>query len=122
MFINKDSLTINGISIGQYLTEVKYGYFDTWGNDTGYTLSNKFTGSFKGTIPKFTLYFKPLTQSEITYLTTNLFRVVQSSVTYSDPSGTTKTISVHKGDLELDYTYINQSKPFTFELVGNEAL
>lgn len=122
MFINQDSLIINGISIGQYLISVKYGFFDTWSNDTGYTLSNKFTGTFKGTMPKFTLNFLPLKRSEIIYLTNNLFRVVISTVTYDDPDGTRKTITVHKGDIEFDYNNIDYSKPFTFELVGNEAL
>lgn len=122
MFISKDSLVINGISMGQYLTNVKYGFFDTWSSDTGYTLSNKFTGTFKGTVPKFSLSFRPLKPSEITYLTNNIFRRVIQTVAYDDPDGTRKTVTTHKGDLELDYYHIDMSKPFGFELVGNEAL
>lgn len=123
MFIGKDSLIINGISIGQYLSDdVAYGYFDTWSSDTGYTLSNRFTGTFKGTVPKFTLKFRPLTPSEITYLTNNIFRNPIQTVTYDDVDGTRKTITTHKGDLELNFYYINKSKSFNYELVGNEAL
>ena len=123
MFIGKDSLIINGISMGQYLADnVRYGFFDTWDANAGYTLSNKFTGTFKGTIPKFTLKFRPLTPTEITYLTNNLFRTVTQTVSYDDPNGTRKTIHTHKGDLDLDFYYINKSKAFNFELVGNEAI
>jgi len=122
MFDGENSLTIDGISMGQYLTDVKFGYFDTWSSDTGYTLSNKFTGTFKGTIAKFTLYFRPLTTSEITYLTNNIFRKITHTIVYKDASGSQKTIYAHKGDLELDFYHINKSKAFTYELVGNEAL
>lgn len=123
MFISKDSLIINGISIGQYLADnIDYGFFDTWSSDAGYTLSNKFTGTFKGTMPKFTLKFRPLTPTEITYLTNNIFRNPIQTVTYDDPDGTRKTITTHKGDLQLSFYYINKSKAFTYELVGNEAL
>ena len=30
MFINKDSITINNISMGQYLLQAKYGYNKLW--------------------------------------------------------------------------------------------
>lgn len=123
MFISKDSLTINGISMGDYLIDnVGYGFFDTWSSDAGYTLSNRFVGTFKGTIPKFTLKFKPLTPNQITYLTNNIFRNPIQTVVYDDPDGTRRTITTHKGDLQLDFYYINKSKSFTYELVGNGAL
>lgn len=122
MFISKDSIIVNGISMGQYLTNAKYGFYDTWSSDTGYTLSNKFTGTFKGTIPKIVLNFRPLNPTEITYLTNNIFRKVISTIVYDDPDGTRKTIAVHKGDLELDFYHINMSKAFSFEFVGNEAI
>lgn len=122
MFRGIDSLIINNIKIGNYLTEVEFGYFDTWGNDTGYTLSNKFSGTFKGTIPKFTLKFRPLEPEEIIYLTNNIFRTVIQYVQFNDADGTTKNIETHKGDLQLNYTYIDMSKAFSYELVGNEAL
>ena len=42
MFIDKDSLIINEINIGQYITEVKYGYYKLWANDAGRSLSQEF--------------------------------------------------------------------------------
>ena len=122
MFINENSIIINGISMGQYLISAKYGFFDTWSSDTGYTLSNKFTGTFKGTFPKLTLSFRPLTTTEITYLTTNIFRTVTQTISYDDPDGTRKTIQTHKGDLELDFDNINHSSGFQYAFVSNGAL
>lgn len=122
MFIDKDSIIINGISMGQYLTNAKYGFYDTWGNDTGFSLANSFTGTFKGTVPKLMLSFAPLTPQQITYLTTHIFRTVTQTITYDDPDGTRKTITTHKGDLELEFNGINQSSGFRYDFVGNEAL
>lgn len=41
MFLNKDDLYMDGISMGQYLTQVRYGYNKLWSSDTGRTLSRK---------------------------------------------------------------------------------
>lgn len=43
MFINANSITINGINMGQYLLSAKYEYNKLWGNDTGRNLAGKFT-------------------------------------------------------------------------------
>ena len=124
MFIvDKNSVVINGISIGEYLISIVYGFFDTWSSDAGFnTNSGKFTGTFKGTYPKFTMKFRKLTPAEITYLTNNIFRKVEQTVTYDDPDGTRKTIKTHKGDLQLDFHGIGKSDPFQYELVGNDKL
>lgn len=123
MYISKDSLIINGINMGKYITEATFGFYDTWSEDTGYTLSNKFTGTFKGTFPKITIKFgKSLTSEQITTLTNSIFRTVIQTITYDDPDGTKKTIKTHKGDLTLKYTGINKHQSFNYDFVGNEAL
>ena len=122
MFIDKNSITVNGISLGQYLTKAKYGFFDVWSDDTGYTLSNTFIGTFRGTFPKLTLTFRPLKKNELDYLTTNIFRTTTQTLTYYDPQLGYKTISTHKGDVEYECNKIGQSKEFNFSLVGNGAL
>lgn len=123
MYISKDSLVINGINMGKYITEATFGFYDTWSEDAGYTLSNKFTGTFKGTFPKITIKFgKSLTSEQITTLTNSIFRTVIQTITYDDPDGTKKTIKTHKGDLALKYTGINKHQSFNYDFVGNEAL
>lgn len=123
MFINKDSLVINDISIGKYITSAKYGFYDTWSSDAGFnTLSGKFVGTFKGTYPKITITFGRLKQEDLIMLTNSIFRKSIQTIIYDDPDGTRKTIITHKGDLELTYTGINKNKGFSYSFVGNEAL
>ena len=124
MFINKDSLKINGISIGKYITEATYGFYDTWSSDTGYnTLSGNFVGTFKGTYPKITVKFaKSLSIADLETLTTSIFRTTSQAIVYDDPDGTTKTITTHKGDLALKFTGINKKEAFSYDFVGNNPL
>ena len=39
MYINKDSLIIDGINMGKYITEVEYGYNKLWASDSGRNLA-----------------------------------------------------------------------------------
>ena len=41
MFINKDSIMINNISMGQYLLSAKYEHPKLWGKDTRQKFSRK---------------------------------------------------------------------------------
>ena len=124
MFINKDSLKINGISIGKYITEATYGFYDTWSSDTGYnTLSGNFVGTFKGTYPKITVKFaKSLSIADLETLTTSIFRTISQTIVYDDPDGATKTITTHKGDLALKFTGIKKKEAFSYDFVGNNPL
>ena len=124
MYINKDSLIINGINIGEYILEATYGFYDTWSSDTGFnTLSGKFSGTFKGTYPKITIKFaKSLSIDDLKMLTTKIIRTTTQTITYDDPSGTRKTIKTHKGDLSLHFTGINKKDAFTYDFVGNDKI
>lgn len=123
MIIDKNSLIINGINMGNYITKATFGFYDVWSSNSGYAMSNKFVGTFQGTFPKITVQFAgALSQTDITYLTNNIFRTITQTITYNDPSGTAKTIQTHKGDLALVYNGINWHEPFTYDFVGNEAL
>lgn len=124
MFIDKDSLIINDISMGKYITEATFGFYDTWSSDTGYnTLSGNFTGTFKGTYPKITIRFaKALSINDLKILTNSIFRTSTQTITYDDPDGTRKTITTHKGDLALKFTGINKKDAFSYDFVGNKVL
>ena len=120
MFDVTDSLIINGINMKSYITEASFEYYDTWGEDSGYTLSNVFVGTFKGTIPKFTVKFaKSLTNVQIAFLTNNIFRIPYQTITYKDAGGIFRTVQTHKGDFKLKYSGINKHDAFTMEFVGN---
>ena len=114
---------INDISIGKYLINATYGFYDTWSEDTGFnTLSGKFTGTFKGTYPKITVQFRKLQPEEITLLTNYIFRTTIQTITFDDVDGGRKTITTHKGDLAIKFNGINKSDGFNYDFVGNEPL
>lgn len=41
MFIDKDSVVVNGISMGQYILSAKYEYNKLWASDTGRNMARK---------------------------------------------------------------------------------
>lgn len=98
MFISKDSITINNISMGQYLLSAKYEYNKLWASDTGRNLAGKMTGTLVGIFPKIILTFRKLTQAEMNIIAPILDSATQS-VTYYDPTtNSNKTLTTYTGD------------------------
>lgn len=103
MFIDKNSIKINNVSIGQYLLQAKYEYNKIWGDDTGRNLAGTMSGTLKGIFPKITLTFRKLTKTELEAIVPYLDSATQS-LTYYDPfKKATTTISTYTND----YSYIN---------------
>lgn len=104
MFINKDSIIINNISMGQYLLSANYKYPKLWGSDTGRNLAGKFVGTLIGVFPKIVLTFRKLTKAEMNIIAPILDSGSQS-LTYYDPSlNRNVTLTTYTGDWE----YINK--------------
>ena len=98
MFIDKDSIVVNGITMGQYITEVEYGYTKLWASDSGRNLAGIMTGTLIGIFPKIKLNFRKLTRTELELLAPILDKATQN-VTYYDPVKKSKiTISTYTGD------------------------
>ena len=98
MFIDRDSITINGRSMGQYLLSAKFEYNKLWGSDTGRNLAGKFTGTLVGVFPKIILTFRKLTQAEMNIIAPILDSANQT-LTYYDPStNANKTLTTYTGD------------------------
>lgn len=98
MFIDKNSIKINNVSMGQYLLSAKYEYNKLWGSDTGRNLAGKFTGTLVGIFPKIILTFRKLTKAEMNIIAPILDSASQT-VKYYDPStNSTKTITTYTGD------------------------
>ena len=101
MFINKDSITINGVSMGQYLIEAKYGYNKLWSSDSGRNLAGTQSGTLIGIFPKLILQFAPLSKSDLETIVPILDSSSQS-VTYYDPNKRTNvTMTTYTGDYEI---------------------
>lgn len=110
MFINKNSIVINNVSMGQYLLSAKYSYPKLWANDTGRNLAGKMTGTLVGIFPKITLTFRKLTQAEMNIVAPIIDSATQS-LTYYDPSlNRNVTLSTYTGDWEYTNKQIVSNK------------
>lgn len=98
MFINKNSIIINGINMGQYLLSAKYEYNKLWGEDTGRNLAGKFTGTLVGIFPKIILTFRKLTQAEMNIIAPILDSANQTLTYYDPTTNSNKTLNTYTGD------------------------
>lgn len=101
MFIDKNSIIVNGVSLGQYLTEVKFSYNKLWGEDTGRNLNGDFVGSLIGIFPKLTLQFSRLTKAELEIVVPILDSPRQTTIYYDPNKKTNVTMTTYTGDYEF---------------------
>ena len=98
MFIDKDSLIINGVNMGQYITQAEYQYHKLWDGKTGRNLASEMTGTLIGIFPKIIVTFKPLTKSQLEVIAPILDSVRQT-VSYYDPTKKRQiSIETYTGD------------------------
>ena len=109
MFVNKDSIEINGVSMGQYIVEAKFGYNKLWGEDSGRNLNGDMVATLIGIYPKLTLQFRKLHKSEL-YVLAPIFDSARQTVVYHDP--------IKKNDVTLT-TYTNDWEVINKYIVGN---
>ena len=101
MFIDKDSIMINNVSMGQYLVEAKYGYNKLWSSDSGRNLAGTQSGTLVGIFPKIILHFRKLDKDELEVVVPILDSARQT-VTYYDPNKKTNvTMQTYSGDYEI---------------------
>ena len=120
MFLDKNSVIINGVSMGQYIVEAKFSYPKLWASDSGRNLAGRMTGTFIGIFPKLILQFRPLTKEELNIIAPILDSANQN-VTYYDPSENSNvTITTYTGDWELTNTNLNQNQGFSCSFISVE--
>ena len=101
MFIDKDSLIINGINLGKYMVQATYSYNKLWSSDSGRNLAGEQSGTLVGIFPKIVVQFRKLTRSELEFLTPILDSARQT-VQYYDPNKRTMTtMTTYTGDYEV---------------------
>ena len=101
MFINKDSLIVNGINLGRYIVQATYSYNKLWSNDSGRNLAGVQSGTLIGIFPKIVVQFRKLTQTELETLAPVLDSAKQT-VKYYDPNKKAMTtMTTYTGDYEI---------------------
>ena len=107
MFIDKNSIIINNVNFGQYITNVEYQYNKLWGSDSGRNLAGEQSGTLLGIFPKFVLSFRKLTPTEMELLVP-IFDSAYQNFTYYDPSKKAKiTIQTYTGDYSFENNRVN---------------
>ena len=111
MFVNKNSIIINNVNMGQYIVEAKYGYNKLWSSDSGRNLAGTQSGTLVGIFPKLILQFRKLTKAELEVIIPILDSPYQT-VSYYDPNKKTQTtMTTYTGDYEIvNKTIINNNK------------
>lgn len=120
MFVDKDSIIINDVSMGQYIVEAKFSYPKLWASDSGRNLAGKMTGTFIGIFPKLILQFRPLTKEELNKIAPILDSANQT-VTYYDPNKNKNiTMPTYTGDWELVNKNIRENQGFSCSFISVE--
>lgn len=101
MFINKNSIIIDGVNMGQYITEAKFGYNKLWSSDSGRNLAGTMVATLVGTYPKIVLEFRKLTKSEFEIVAPILDRPFQSTTYYDPNKKQNVTMRTYTGDYEV---------------------
>lgn len=102
MYIDKDSLIVNNVNLGQYILEAKYSYNKLWSSDSGRNLAGTQSGTLIGIFPKITVQFRKLTQAELETLA-SILDSARQTVKYYDPNKKTMTtMTTYTGDYEID--------------------
>ena len=118
MFVNKDSVIINDISMGEYLLQADYEYNKLWASDSGRNLAGEQTGTLIGIFPKLVLQFRKLTKDEVHLLAPILDSARQIVQYYDDNKGAMTTMTTYTGDWKLVNKGIQQNEPFNCSFIS----
>ena len=101
MFLDRNSIVINGVSMGQYITEAKYGYNKLWSSDSGRNLAGTQSGTLLGIFPKIILQFRKLTKAELEVIIP-ILDAPRQTVSYYDPNKKAQiSMITYTGDYEI---------------------
>lgn len=119
MFTDKDSVIINNISMGKYITQAKFGYHKLWDSDSGRNLAKSVVGTFD-IFPKLTLYFRKLNQEE-TEMISEIVNAKEQTLQYYDPElKRNMIISTYTNDLEFVQKNIGKIESFDVAFIARK--
>ena len=120
MFVDKDSLKVNGISLGQYLVQADYGYNKLWSEDSGRNLAGTQSGTLIGIFPKIEVQFRRLTKDELHTLAPILDSASQTVEYYDDNKGQMLTMQTYTGDWKVSNKGINLNEGFSISFISKK--
>lgn len=101
MFIDKNSLIVNGINLGKYIVQATYSYNKLWSSDSGRNLAGEQTGTLVGIFLKIVVQFRKLTQTELETLAPVLDSARQTLQYYDPNKKAMTTMTTYTGDYKI---------------------
>ena len=121
MLIDKNSLIIDGISMAQYITKVKFGYHKVWSSKSGRNLAGVNSGSLVGLFPKVTMTFRKLNKDD-TKIMLRLFNKAENLVTFYNPDleRMINDMSCYSNDQEFEQQYLGKIEGYSSAVISNK--
>lgn len=117
--IDKNSIKLNNLYVGEYLLDATLGYFKLWSSDSGRNMAGTNTGTLIGIFPKIKMTFRKTNGTEVALLLAELNKS-NITVTYYDiESKTSKTMSCYAGDIEVPIKNLNTYESFNASVISN---
>lgn len=120
MFVDKDSIKVNNISFGQYLTQAEYQYNKLWSDDSGRNLAGTQSGTLIGIFPKLVLQFRRLSKDELHSIAPILDSASQTVQYYDDYKGQNVTMDTYTGDWSVVNKSINVNEAFEISFIAKK--
>jgi len=118
MFIDRNSIIVNGVSMGQYLLQAEYQFNKLWGKDSGRNLAGDMVATLIGIFPKLVLTFRKLSRDELKTIAP-ILNSANQSVSYFDPEKNANvTMTTYTGDWKYTSKYINQGSSFEISFIA----
>lgn len=120
MYVDKNSIIINNINMGQYLTQADFEYNKLWSSDSGRNLAGSQVGTLIGIFPKLVLQFRSLNAEEVHTLSKIFDSSTQTVQYYDDNKAEMTTIQTYTGDWKAVSKKINKCEPFSISFISRK--
>lgn len=87
MYVDKNSIIINNVNMGDYLIQADFEYNKLWSSDSGRNLAGTQKGTLVGIFPKLVLTYRALTKDEVHMLAPIFDNARQTTQYYDDNKG-----------------------------------
>lgn len=120
MYVNKNSVIINGMNMSPYLTQAEFQYNKLWSKDSGRNLAGTQKGTLIGIFPKLVLTYRALTAMETHNLASIFDSPRQTVQYYDDNKGQMVTMTTYTGDWKAVSKKIDKCESFSISFISTQ--
>lgn len=117
--IDKNSIKIDNVSLGEYLLGATIGYYKLWSSDSGRNMAGTNTGTLIGIFPKLQLTFRSLNDLDLSKIL-KLINKANMTLSYWDTElQQQKSLSCYAGDVETPVKKLGKYQSFNVSIISN---